>query len=505
MCVWCPLWPIQRRLSVRAELRQRPFILYAETQRNLSVATCSPEAADWGIRIGMPLGEARSLLPAALERRQRNRSSKPIFERTDPSGDRTELRELALAFQRYSPLVGLEDRPAPESLWLDISGSEALFGGELELIEVIRRDLAQRGIRARFAIADTWGAAWALSHYSDSDVVVIPKGQQEIAIAQLPIEALRLSDPVIESLRALDVITIGQLRALPRTSLPSRFGKELLQRLDQATGGSPELLTAERLLEPVTAEWPFEEPVSDQQILEQVYEVLLDRVVTSVESRQAAIKELTCQWLGCSTEPISLRLLRPTLDRRYLAELLKLQCERCQFESGVSGVRIDVVEMALPTLRQATLFDDGTNKKQERSLVELVDRLSSRLGCQAVLRSNLFPDPLPELSCQTTPWVKDDAPVRSKATSWCLRCRPLRLLRVPQQLQVERYSNSGVPSQIQRSSVMRFSGPERIESGWWRGRDTKRDYYRLDLDSGSRLWVFCDRSNGRWFLHGLFS
>ena len=453
----------------------------------------------------MPLGEARSLLPVESGSSGRNRSRKPIFEQTDLLADRTELRELALAFQRYSPLVGLENTPAPESLWLDISGSEALFGGEHELIEIIRKDLAERGIQARCAIADTWGAAWAFCHYAESDLAVVRGERQDAALASLPIEALRISDAVIESLRSLDIITIRQLRTLPREGLPSRFGKELLQRLDQATGESCELLTAERLVEPVTAEWPFEEPVADWRILEQVCETLLDRVVTTVESRQAALKELTCHWLGCSTEPISLRLLRPTLDRRYLADLLRLQCERCRFESGVNGVRIDVVEIALPTVRQATLFDDGTNKKQERSLVELVDRLSSRLGCQAVLRSNLFPDPLPEFSCQTSPWLKSDASASSKASSWCLRCRPLRLLREPQLLRVEQYSDNGLPTQIQRSSVVRSSGPERIDSGWWRGRDMKRDYYRLDLASGSRLWAFCDRSTGRWFLHGLFS
>lgn len=505
MCVWCPLWPIQRRLSARGELRGRPFILYAEARRNLSVAICSPEAAEWGIRAGMPLGEARSLLPSDVERQRRSGSPKPIFEPTDPVADRSELRELALSFQQYSPLVGLEDTPAAESIWLDISGSEVLFGGEEELVEAIRRDLAQRGIHARMAIAETWGAAWALSHFADSDIVVVPQGQQAAAIAPLPIEALRISSDVADSLRALDLITIGQLRSLPRTSLPSRFGKELLLRLDQTTGGSPELLQAERLVEPVTEEWPFEEPVTDRQVLDQVCEVLLDRVVTKVESRQAALKEITCHWLGSSTEPISLRLLRPTLDPRYLADLLRLQCERYSFESGVNGVRIGVVEMALPTLRQAALFDDGTNKKQERSLVELVDRLSSRLGCEAVLRSNLFPDPLPELSCQTSPWLKSDTPVCSKATSWCLRCRPLRLLRVPQSLRVDQVSDDALPCRIQGSSVLRIQGPERIESGWWRDGDTRRDYYRLDLDSGSRLWAFRDRSSGRWFLHGLFS
>jgi len=48
-------------------------------------------------------------------------------------------------------------------------------------------------------------------------------------------------------------------------------------------------------------------------------------------------------------------------------------------------------------------------------------------------------------------------------------------------------------------------GPERIESGWWDGRDVQRDYYVARNPAGVRLWLFRDRqSAGRWFLHGVF-
>ena len=45
---------------------------------------------------------------------------------------------------------------------------------------------------------------------------------------------------------------------------------------------------------------------------------------------------------------------------------------------------------------------------------------------------------------------------------------------------------------------------ERIESGWWDGRDVRRDYMALDIN-GSRAWVFRDVASGTWHLHGWFS
>jgi protein ImuB len=48
------------------------------------------------------------------------------------------------------------------------------------------------------------------------------------------------------------------------------------------------------------------------------------------------------------------------------------------------------------------------------------------------------------------------------------------------------------------------TSPERIESGWWDERDVGRDYYTAVSSGGQRLWVFRDRRDLGWYLHGLF-
>jgi len=49
-----------------------------------------------------------------------------------------------------------------------------------------------------------------------------------------------------------------------------------------------------------------------------------------------------------------------------------------------------------------------------------------------------------------------------------------------------------------------IDGPERIESGWWDGNDVGRDYFVAAGPGGERLWVFRDRADHRWYLHGRF-
>jgi protein ImuB len=48
-------------------------------------------------------------------------------------------------------------------------------------------------------------------------------------------------------------------------------------------------------------------------------------------------------------------------------------------------------------------------------------------------------------------------------------------------------------------------GPERIESGWWDGKDVARDYYVARQARGARWWVFQQRGTQCWYLHGVFA
>jgi protein ImuB len=48
-------------------------------------------------------------------------------------------------------------------------------------------------------------------------------------------------------------------------------------------------------------------------------------------------------------------------------------------------------------------------------------------------------------------------------------------------------------------------GPERIESGWWDGKDIARDYYIVRQTGGIRHWVFQEQRSKCWYLHGVFA
>lgn len=86
--------------------------------------------------------------------------------------------------------------------------------------------------------------------------------------------------------------------------------------------------------------------------------------------------------------------------------------------------------------------------------------------------------------------------------------RPLRLLAKPVEVSVPVVSTGGWPEclvrQGRREDVVSGTGPERVETGWWRGKHVRRDYYRVTCRSGRSCWVFRERNSGRWFLQGWF-
>jgi protein ImuB len=82
------------------------------------------------------------------------------------------------------------------------------------------------------------------------------------------------------------------------------------------------------------------------------------------------------------------------------------------------------------------------------------------------------------------------------------------LLRRPAPLETSSVIPNGPPIPFRRGGrrhvVARHWGPERLETGWWRGQSAWRDYYRVETTEGHRYWLFRRRRDGKWFLHGIF-
>jgi protein ImuB len=279
-------------------------------------------------------------------------------------------------------------------------------------------DFRDWGFLVRTAVADTVGAAWAVTRTAAGSIV-IPPGRQAQALSRLPVEALRISVEVAETLRSLGLWTIGHLAALPRETLPSRFGPEILRRLDQAWGHIPEPIIPERPEEPIEAAYGCEPPIESRAAIEVILQQLLARVMKRLQLRNAGILQMDIELSVPKEEPtrFSVGLVRPSLDQKRLRELLRLQLERVRLKDRLAGATLRVIRTAPLEADQAALFEAAEHRHARRDLDSLLNRLSNRLGPRAVLCPRLSPDYQPERAVEYATLAEQVSQLKSRARS----------------------------------------------------------------------------------------
>jgi protein ImuB len=443
----------------------------------------------------MPLAEAKALGIAHCEEH-------------DPLADRTALEQLAQWCEQFSPTVGLA---GTDCLFADVTNLALLFGSEQALAEQVERAVDRRGFSVRVAIAGTFGTAWGVTHFGDNLPIVVPSGQDRTALADLPIAALRLLPETVETLAELGVMQVGQLLELPRESLAARFDAQLLERLAQALGEVPEMVTSHRPPPEIVIETSLEYPADRREIVDTLLEDLMRSVANTLQQRQQGVVQLECRF-SCEqalSTCVLVSLFRPSAHVQHLLELAHMQLERTSFAGRVTAIRLSVLIAAPLVVCQQELFAEKSAHEDRRQLGLLVDRLSSRLGRESVVQPTLLAEAQPEYAYRYAS-LTGHKPRRTKQSPHSAKPlpRPLCLEQQPIALEVLSLMPSGPPALFrlfgQPRQIRQSWGPERIQTGWWRGRSIHRDYYRVETTDGNQFWLFRNLLNRRWFLHGVF-
>lgn len=480
----------------RPELKSAAFGIYAESGKLAQIVAASREAIRQGIRPGTPLAEAQSLLDSAE------------FILHDEQTDLQELEILARACHLYSPYVGLERSCGSHCLVLDISGCAPLFKGEFNLARQILIDLINRGFFAHVAAANTIGAAWGIARHGHQAGTCR-------TLRSLPVEALRIPDQLVRQLKEFDLFTIGQLTLLPREELPSRFGPVLTTRIHQMLGVHEELIVPVRHPKPVSAEWSTDEPICHREAIRTVCTDLISEILDNLHRRAEGLHRLTITLQSETSAPVVLEIVltRPVNALPHLMNLVNLKIETEHIPEWLVGIRLQAVATAPLHVRQGTLFTHTTDQELRHGddhIERLIDRLTARLGTEAVVRPRLLPETLPEAavgfeSCSAPVSEKQTATVDGSVPG---AARPLELFPEPQPIEVISMMPDGPPVRFywenRTCEVAHCTEPERIQTGWWQENGfCRRDYYRVETRTGSRFWLFRD-GNTSWFLHGVF-
>lgn len=470
-----------------------PFVLKASSHGRMVITAANVKAEMEGIRKGMVLADARVVI-ADLE-----------VQDEIPELPAKLLKRLAEWCIRFSPIVAIDP---PDGLILDASGCSHLWGGDAGYLQDIEEKLRQKGYEVRASMADTPGVAWGIARYGRYPLIASP-GQHVDALLSLPPEALRLEEEAVQRLHKLGLHHVRQFIHMPRPTLRRRFGPHFMMRLDMALGQEIETIVPVIPPEPYQERLPCLEPIITSTGIEIALRQLLETLCVRLQQEQKGLRTaiFKCYRVDGKIESIEIGTHRPSYSPMHLYKLFELKLQNINPALGIELFVLDAPKVEDHSHEQGTMWEAGGGLEDLR-LSELVDRLASKVGAEAIHR--YLPDEhyWPERSFKESPSVHE-----TLSTLWPNKQRPLFLLPHPERVEVTAPIPDYPPMLFRHRGklhmIMKADGPERIEQEWWLQQGQHRDYYRVEDEDGKRYWLFrlghYDEKEYKWYLHGYFA
>ena len=504
--------------------RQRPHVVLANApaQRN-------------GVSTGRVLAASRALC-ATLQARTRDRP-----------GEQRLLLSLAAWAYRFSSHVSL---CAPDALFIEVGASLRLFGGWPALERRLRRELVAIGYAPAIAVAPLPAAARVLAAQHDGFFA----DQREpllTALGCMPIAGSGLGSEAISLLYNVGARTLRDAFALPRPELARRIGPASLAALDRLRGIDQEILPLYEPPDRFEHRVELDDRVDAWPPLLFPLRRLCGELALFLAARDGGVQrcDLVLDHEDKPATRVTIELLTPQREARTLYELARCRLERIALAAPVCGIALIATDLPEFRPRHHDLFEP--QRAQGLEWPELAERLRAHLGDDAVRRLAAAADHRPERAwCSTA--VNPATPETSSRTGSTTLTPPVARFgsaspslprqrergqsvaeadasplpsarEAAPQTRVKVAQEGAAPAAIQshpsrplwllhRAMPLRgaaphiLAGPERIESGWWDGGDTRRDYYVVQTREGQRAWAFLvPGSNDGWMLHGWFA
>ena len=462
----CLLLP---QLALDGVLRRRPddtpLVLVDGPLNARVVVAVNASAREAGLRIGQRLTAAQALLAR--------------FEAIpyDAADVHRWQQFLAGVAYRYSSQVAL----LPHAIVLEVSKSQSLFGSWQTMERRVREDFQSLGFRYRLAAAPTPHGAYVLAGMSDGQTALSSEGLRRL-LDSVPLGKSRLPAQAVDALPRMGIRHLGQLLRMPRDGLQRRFGAELLQAMDRLIGDLPANL--DLYIPPDTVDWTIELSHEVENIDALVFPLrrMTGDLATYLSGRDGGVQRfvLRLEHRDIPATDVWVGMLTPERSADVLFDAARGRLEQVQLPAPVLALRL--IANDLPSFVPAgrDLFDE--RPATALPFEQLRERLRARLGDGAVYQWGTTIDPRPEHSQRAS--TQSEGPLDPRPRPTWLLDRPIPL----------------------RCALRVIAGPERLETGWWDGGDTRRDYYIVETEMGQRAWAFCppDEQSG-WMLHGWFA
>ncbi|MDI6754090.1 MAG: DNA polymerase IV [Thermodesulfobacteriota bacterium] len=361
-------------------LKGLPVIVGGDAQKRGVVSAASYEARVFGVHSAMPTSQARRLCPQGIFLPVRMRRYQEISE------------QILAILKEYTPLI--EPLSLDES-FLDVTGSEKLFGPPVKIAREIKRRIYEAtGLTASAGIAPNKFLAKIASDLKKPDglVEIKPEEVQDF-LRDLPISKLwGVGKATEEVLKGMGILTVGQLAGYPPQAIEKRLGKFGLDLIALSRGKDDRPVIPSSETKSISQEETFTPDLHD---LETIKKFLLDQSErVGWELRRQRLKghtvHLKVRYPDFNLVTRSATLPLPTdqgIEIYQTAINLLNKTDALKKKARLLGVGVSNLSRR-DDLKQLSLFDSG-RKKVERS-TEVVDRIRDKFGPDAIKRASLL-------------------------------------------------------------------------------------------------------------------
>ena len=363
----------------RPELAGRPLIVGGTPQGRGVVAAANYAVRRFGVHSAMPTSTALRLCPQAIV----------IPPRLDYYAAISDgIREV---LYRYTPLV---EPLSLDEAFLDVTGSEPLFGPSVEIGRRIKREIRESvRLVASVGVAPNKFLAKIASDLEKPDgfVVVDPAGVQAF-LDPLPAGRLWGVGRVTgQALEQLGVRTIADVRKMPLEVLQQHFGKGGEHIWQLAHGIDERRVVPDREAKSISHETTFAVDIGDREVLRAWIMELAEQVGRRLRRHdlQGRTVQIKVRFADFHTIVRAKTLAGPTNItteiRRTAAELLETCLATARQQIRLLGVGVSGFDG--PRRVQPSLFPDEEREK-ESQLDRAADEIRERFGSAALHRGS---------------------------------------------------------------------------------------------------------------------
>jgi DNA polymerase-4 len=362
------------------ELRGKPVIVGSPPGERGVVAAASYEVRKFGVYSAMPSNEAARRCPQA------------IFVKSNMKRYKEVSRQIFEIFERFTPLV---EPLSVDEAFLDVTGSESLFGSGVEIGEKIRKAIKEEtGLTASVGVAPNKFLAKLASDMDKPDgLTLVPFSEDAIIgfLAPLPVGRVWGVGSVTQKhLNQAGIETVGDLQKTDLRTLVGLVGLHSADHLKRLAYGRDSREIGGKVKDrSISKESTFARDISDRNRLENVLLNLIDNVGSQLRAsgKYAGVIRLKLRWQGFKTISRQRRLNPPCCDAFTLRNAAVALLRKEQILQPVRLIGIGVSSLCDRQVEQLSLFDDiGDNRDKKEKLSHSVDALKKKFGNDSVGR-----------------------------------------------------------------------------------------------------------------------